>query len=303
MQCILRYSGGKFAIASTLVAARALLVEEYREPFVGAGSVFFAMREQGYAATYWINDVDPKISGFWTIVRDQVDALTDMLFKLLAEHGNTEKLFWLAEAMMESENAVEAAAGLWNVNRLAYSGMIKKGGFNRAYMEQGRGVKTHFITHLRRASHHLQDVRITNLDYKDVVVEPGQDVMIFADPPYDEKGKEQYEFGEIDLDEFGEVVAASPHNILITIDDSRANIERLSGFTIRRRTHQANMSNEGKTTELVAMNYTPPNPLVLGQIGEFIGRPADNENSPQAVNRSIVKAGKVSQKAPKGRVA
>lgn len=287
MKCVLRYSGGKFTFASTLVSARALLIDEYREPFVGGGSVFFSMRERGYASAYWINDADPKIALFWTVVRDQVDNLCDLLFKLLAEHGNTEELFWLAKAMMDSDNATEAAAGLWIVNRLAFAGMIKKGGFNPAYLKKNRGVKANFIQDIRRASHLLQDVRVTNTDYKDVVTEPGDNVMIFADPPYFKKGRTMYEFGEIELNEFGDVVADSPHHILVTIDDSQANHDRLSGFIVVRRTHQANMAQASEVTELIAMNYLPPNPLVLGQIGEVIAQPADNDNLSKAKNLKI----------------
>lgn len=298
MKCIIRYSGGKFLLAPTLVSARALLINEYREPFIGGGSVFFAMRERGVASSYWINDADPKIANFWTMVRDQVEALCDLLFKLLDEHGNTEELFLVAKAMMESDDALEAAAGLWTVNRLAYAGMISKGGFNPAYLEKSRGVKANFIQNIRRASHLLQGVRITNLDYKDVMAASESNVMVFADPPYHGKGKAMYEHGEIDLDEFGEVVAASPHNILVTIDDSPENVERLAGFTVLRRTYQANMSKEGKTSELVAMNYTPPNSLVLPKIGEVIALPASNDNSPGPENLKIA----VTPKQPIARV-
>ncbi|KJS39985.1 MAG: hypothetical protein VR70_06925 [Rhodospirillaceae bacterium BRH_c57] len=287
MKCVLRYSGGKYLLAPTLVSARALMVQEYREPFVGGGSVFFAMRERGVASSYWINDADPKIAQFWTVVRDQADNLCDLLFTLLAEHGNTKELFLVAKTMMESENAVEAAAGLWIVNRLAYAGMVAKGGFNPTYLDESRGVKANFIQNIRRASHLLQGVRITNLDYKEVVAEPGEDVMVFADPPYHKKGKTIYEFGEINLDEFRETVAQSPHNILVTIDDSPENIERLSGFTILRRAYNANIARHGKISELIAMNYPPPNPMILGQIGEVIARPADNDNSPQGKNLKI----------------
>ena len=57
----LRYPGGKSrALKQISTAYSAMNISEFREPFVGGGSVFFAIRSlfQDRIKSYWINDLN-----------------------------------------------------------------------------------------------------------------------------------------------------------------------------------------------------------------------------------------------------
>ena len=62
----LRYPGGKTRAAEMLINL-APDFEEYREPFIGGGSVFIKMKQKFPNAKYWVNDLfyDFKIIDFF----------------------------------------------------------------------------------------------------------------------------------------------------------------------------------------------------------------------------------------------
>ena len=72
----LRWAGGKRWLArriAPLVAAR--LAGTYREPFLGAGSMFFGVQPARAA----LSDVNPDLIEAWTCVVEQPDAVLDLV--------------------------------------------------------------------------------------------------------------------------------------------------------------------------------------------------------------------------------
>ena len=60
----LRYPGGKSRVAEK-IASLVPPFEEYREPFVGGGSVFFALKQKFPDKKFWINDIYTELANFW----------------------------------------------------------------------------------------------------------------------------------------------------------------------------------------------------------------------------------------------
>ena len=66
---------------------------EYREPFVGGGSVFLALKQQFPNAKYWINDRNEELCCFWKNVRDHARDVLEEAMDLLNSYQNGRKLY------------------------------------------------------------------------------------------------------------------------------------------------------------------------------------------------------------------
>ena len=84
----LRYPGGKSRALKQILPHVPLNISEFREPFVGGGSVFFAIRNlfQDRINSYWINDLNYDLYCFWKEVRDNAQ---DLVATLRETHTTT----------------------------------------------------------------------------------------------------------------------------------------------------------------------------------------------------------------------
>ena len=64
----LRYPGGKSRAISQIVRYLPLNFSEYREPFVGGGSLFIYLRQKRPDLKIWINDLNYELYCFWKYV-------------------------------------------------------------------------------------------------------------------------------------------------------------------------------------------------------------------------------------------
>ena len=77
----LRYPGGKSRALKQILPLIPMNISEFREPFVGGGSVFFAIRSlfQNHIKSYWINDLNYDLYCFWKQARDHGPSLVGAL--------------------------------------------------------------------------------------------------------------------------------------------------------------------------------------------------------------------------------
>ena len=68
----LRYPGGKFKSIKQISQLLPEDFTEYREPFVGGGSVFIYLKQQYPDLKIWINDLNPELFYFWKIAQSDL---------------------------------------------------------------------------------------------------------------------------------------------------------------------------------------------------------------------------------------
>jgi site-specific DNA-adenine methylase len=61
----LRYPGGKSRAVERMNLLLPADFDEYREPFVGGGSLFIYLKQQRPGLNVWINDLNPELYYFW----------------------------------------------------------------------------------------------------------------------------------------------------------------------------------------------------------------------------------------------
>ena len=195
----LRYPGGKSRALKKILPLIPANIVEFREPFVGGGSVFFAIRDLFQVAikSYWINDLNYDLYCFWKQVRDNVtpliEALRDIhttttdgraLFKRLAK--SKDLLCEDKEMLSEFDRAVR----FFVLNRITFSGVVDSGGYSQAAYE--KRFTSSSIDRVEMVAPYLSGIKITNEDYVNALFHSGEDVFIFLDPPTRRQRNQNY---------------------------------------------------------------------------------------------------------------
>ena len=180
----LKWVGGKRQLLDNIRQYVPPHFERYIEPFVGGGAVFFDLLPE----KAWINDVNSELVNCYCVVRDDVEALTENL-----SHHIYDKDYYLAQRALDrvggglsSLDKLTRASRFIYLNRTAFNGMYRvnsKGLFNVPF---GRYKNPNIVNEetLRACSSALQQVKITNLDYLDVLSKCKERDFVYVDPPY-----------------------------------------------------------------------------------------------------------------------
>ncbi|TNC95188.1 MAG: Site-specific DNA methylase [Stygiobacter sp.] len=255
----LAYTGGKARIAHLLARLRPWDFEEYREAFVGGGAVFNYLRRIAPCQRYWINDIHLPVATFHRVLRDDAEVLVERLLDIFAEHeGGTLKLFELWKKWRNSSDPLELATATFLHGQIVLGSERKGYGFAKSRVLVGKALTRSKITRLRGFAELLQGVKITNVDYREVMDAPGRGVFIYADPPYVGVGEDCYKFGKFDLPEFTATIDRCQHSVLWTLnslDIAKAAFARHN--VIEHRMRYTAHSHDG-AVEIIGANYTTP---------------------------------------------
>lgn len=228
----LRYPGGKSRAIKKIMPHIPMSFTEYREPFVGGGSVFCALKTKSYDDLFLspecmvINDVYEDLVHFWTVARDDIEAFVAGVTDLRdAYQGRGRDLYeYLKSDTYDLSTPLQVAVRFFIMNRITFSGVMDAGGYSQQAFDKRFTVSS--IRRLRALSPHLQGVTITCEDYDYWLQQPGDDVFIFCDPPYHGvKSSRLYgKKGELhtgfDHERFADAMRRCPHRWLITLDNT-----------------------------------------------------------------------------------
>ena len=270
----LRYPGGKSRALKQILPLIPMNISEFREPFVGGGSVFFAIRSlfQSRIESYWINDLNYDLYCFWKQVRDHGPNLVDALIekRLTTTDGRTlfEELTKVKDELSQNRGLLcefQRAVRFFILNRITFSGVVDSGGYSQSAYE--KRFTDSSIERVKNICPYLSDVKITNEDYTEALFQDGDsDAFIFLDPPY-WKATESKLYGvrgtlhtAFDHVQFAENMKKCPHKWLITYDDSPVIRELFDFAEIQEWTLQYGMNNyrkeqAAKGRELFIKNY------------------------------------------------
>ena len=269
----LRYPGGKSRALKQILPHVPVNMSEFREPFVGGGSVFFAIRSllQNRIKSYWINDLNYDLYCFWKQVRDNAP---DLIAALIETHTTTRDGRALFEKLTKSKDKLnqnrdllcefQRAVRFFVLNRITFSGVVDSGGYSQSAYE--KRFTSSSIERVKNIVPYLSEVKITNRDYTEALFAEGEDVFIFLDPPY-WKATESRLYGvrgelhaAFDHGQFAKNMRKCPHKWLITYDDSPVIRDLFSFAEIQEWTLQYGMNNyrqasAAKGRELFIKNY------------------------------------------------
>jgi len=219
----LRYPGGKSRALRKILPFIPPDFSEYREPLLGGGSVFIAVKQLHPKATYRINDLNHDLYCFWSNLKNNPNDLIDAIMEVKNNCKDGRKLYRKLTTDGISDGFCRAVR-FYILNRITYSGTVDCGGYSSQAFERRFTISG--IEKLRPLSDLLQDVKITNESYENPLCEDGENVFIYLDPPYwkSRRSKLYGRNGDLhtsfDHKRFSENMRRCRHRWLITYDDS-----------------------------------------------------------------------------------
>lgn len=259
----LRYPGGK-SKAIKFIAPLIPNFKEYREPFLGGGSVFIYLKQLYPDRIYWVNDIYTNLFYFWQSCQENLEDLTEQIIAWKQEFQDGKLLYKYLTENIEKFNELEKASAFFVFNRITFSGTTESGGYSQKAFE--KRFTDSSIERVKNLSQIINNVRITNYDYHKVLETQGKDVFLFLDPPYysAEKSALYGKRGQLhkgfDHEKLAYILQHTNHKWLITYDDSDyirnlfswANIQSWN-LTYGMRNINGNINQNGK--ELFIANY------------------------------------------------
>lgn len=177
----LRWAGGKTRLLSKITPYLPDQIENYFEPFLGGGAVYFAVRARVSGVCH-LYDLNEDLIRVWQAVRDEPKRLMEAL-KEYEGLDSEEEYYAVRSASPEDEIAM--AARFVYLNQTAWNSLYrvnKKGEFNVPWGDRPfRGLDHKEI---QDVSAGLADATIETLDFRQSLLLPQRGDFVYLDPPY-----------------------------------------------------------------------------------------------------------------------
>jgi DNA adenine methylase len=253
----LRYPGSKYNASKYIEPFwNSIKFDEYREPFLGSGAIFFKMPK---VENSWLNDIDQDLINSFVAVSDK--KLRKKLIERIKEVKPTKDLFEKLKAWKPKTN-IDKAFRYFVINRTAYSGIMNlpNWGFHPTKSVQ----PDKWADRLIQAGQKLEGVKITSRSFLEVINEPSdKKVWLFIDPPYfkaDQKRAYFHSFTKDDHLKLLEALKKTKHYFCLTYDNCEEIKELYSWANIYEIDWMYHTANSNVTTrkmgrELIISNY------------------------------------------------
>jgi len=266
----LRYPGGKSRATVKLAQFFPNMdrYREFREPFLGGGSVALYVTKMFPHLEIWVNDLYEPLYNFWCELQHNGQDLEDAILSLKNMHPDRTTARELFNKSKEDVNDKEKsnlarACAFYIVNKCSFSGLTESSSFSPQASESNFSFRG--IERLSDYSKLIENWTITNLSYERMLSDE-KDVFSYLDPPYDIKdnlyGKKGDMHKRFDHDEFANWCDTYCGHQLISYNSDQIVKDRFKEWTAAEFAHTYTMRSVGcyntdqaKRKELVLMNY------------------------------------------------
>ena len=189
----LRYPGGKSRAVKKMAEFFPLFSDykEFREPFVGGGSVALYISQMYPHLDIWVNDLYEPLYNFWRELQENGDEIRSQLVQLKQRHpdpASAKVLFLESKEYLGHEprrtDATARAVAFYIVNKCSFSGLTESSSFSKQASDNNftmRGIDK--LPYYRNV---IKDWKITNLPYERLMTDD-KSSFVYLDPPYEIK--------------------------------------------------------------------------------------------------------------------
>ena len=268
----LRYPGGKSRATTKLAQFIPDLKDftEFREPFLGGGSVALYITKMYPHLKIWVNDLYEPLSTFWKCLQDHGDEITQKLEYLKQRHPNPMSAKDLFDECKDYLNldvrerdAIQTAISFYVVNKCSFSGLTSNSSFSKQASDSNFSMRG--IRRLPEYSELIQDWKITNGRYQELLTDE-KNILTYLDPPYDIKDNLYGNKGNMhkgfDHDGFATICDRFIGPQLISYNSSQLVRDRFTEWTVAEfaltytmRSVGSYNTDQAKRKELVLFNY------------------------------------------------
>ena len=277
----LRYPGGKSNITPLI---KAIILQKaplsangftYIEPFAGGAGVAINLLLEGIVTNIVINDYDKAIYSFWRALKEETDALIEMIdiTPVTVQEWYRQREIYL---LHNRRYSLELGFAAFFLNRTNRSGILNAGpigGYEQSgsYQIDARYNKESLINRIIEIAQYKKNMLVYNKEIRNFIpqIMPnyGRNAFVYFDPPYFAKGKRLYKNFLVYEDhvEIARFINQSvPCDWLLTYDDAPQIHEIYSQYDYTTMKYSLNYSvaNKGRGTELIIFK----NPRLLPEI-------------------------------------
>ncbi|ESP90058.1 DNA adenine methylase [Candidatus Halobonum tyrrellensis] len=223
---IVKWVGGKRQLLSELRPRFPASFDEYHEPFVGGGAVFFDLEP----ARGSVNDLNRKLIALYRAVRDHPERVVEEN----RTHRYEEAYYYDARdefnALFDGDDrstdeTVRAASLFVYLNRSGFNGLYRENSSGEFNVPFGRHTNPDLVRErqIRRASAVLSDVEVYNADFEYVLDEATAGDLVYFDPPY-EPVSETADFTEYQADGFDADDQRRLRDVAVELDEAGVDV-------------------------------------------------------------------------------
>jgi len=187
----LRYPGGKSRACTKMDPYFPDLrnYSEFREPFLGGGSVAIYITKKYPDLKIWVNDLYEPLVNFWQQLQMFGVDMKNTLTNLKSEYNTPDKARVLFDNSKISVNDLhqtnlDRAVAFYVVNKCSFSGLTESSSFSPQASNSNFSMRG--IEKLPEYSKLVEKWRITNYSY-DYLLDGDTTAFVYLDPPYDIK--------------------------------------------------------------------------------------------------------------------
>lgn len=175
----LRWAGGKRWLIKHIEELKQLEINNYFEPFLGGGSIFFNINNFKNA---YLSDLNVDLIETYNCIRDDVDRVMSKLSTFI----NSEEQYYLIRQTTYKDSFDRAAKFIY-LNKTSYNGIYRvnqKGEFNVPYGFRKKTIDLVDSENLRKVSQKLKTAHISCIDFAKIENNIQKGDFVFLDPPY-----------------------------------------------------------------------------------------------------------------------
>ena len=187
----LRYPGGKSRACEKMGPYFPDLrdYKEFREPFLGGGSVAIYITKKYPGLNIWVNDLYEPLVNFWQQLQMFGEDMKNRLVELKTANNTPElakDLFLSSKEKINDQNvpSIDRAVAFYVVNKCSFSGLTESSSFSQQASISNFSMRG--IEKLPAYSKLIEKWRITNYSY-DYLLDGETSAFVYLDPPYDIK--------------------------------------------------------------------------------------------------------------------
>jgi DNA adenine methylase len=191
LKTALRYPGGKSRACVKMDSYFPDLrnYDEFRESFLGGGSVAIHITKKYPNLDIWVNDLYEPLVNFWQQLQMFGVDLKDKLTQLKSTNNTPDfarELFLKSKEHINDKDLsnLDRAVAFYIVNKCSFSGLTESSSFSAQASNANFSLRG--IEKLPEYSKLIENWRITNYSY-DYLMDGNKGAFMYLDPPYDIK--------------------------------------------------------------------------------------------------------------------
>ena len=255
---------------------------EWREPFLGGGSMSIDISKRYPDMKIWVNDLYPALFTFWTVLQSDGEDMCEKLIRMKSEcytPDAAKKMLGEQKEIINDDTSskFDKAVAWYFANRNSFSGLTETGTFSVQANEMS--FTDNIINKLPHYQKLIKNWKFTNGSYDVLLKDIQPNTFVYLDPPYEISdstlyGKNGSMHKKFDHNEFAKNCNECSMDMMISYNADQSIKDRFQGWneiefdhTYSMRSVGEYMENQKERKELVLTNYN----IEQGNLEQFFG--------------------------------